>query len=170
MSFCILENDITRNGGRWPEYASTIMLLSFDGWQGGVAVGQLWTFYFKEPRPFLGLDGLLFKMEAVMDEAGQPTPWCRRRRLPEGGKRRRREPPAPIPAPVRAEPYHLFGALDGKCGMLCTGACVCMPAKAPASRVRSGFPAAPLSLFTSEARWNFCTCCTSVWSGLLQRG
>lgn len=121
MSFCILEDEIPRNGGRWPEYAAT-MLLCFDGWESGVAVGQLWTFYFKEPRPFLGLDSLLFKMEAVMDEAGQPTSWCRLRRLPEGGKRRRREPPAPIPAPIRAEPYHPFGALDGKRGTLCTAA------------------------------------------------
>lgn len=39
MNLCILEDDIPRDGGKWPEYAST-MLLCFDGWGGGHGDGQ----------------------------------------------------------------------------------------------------------------------------------
>ena len=80
--FCILEDDLPRNGGRWPEYAST-MILCFDQWENDVAVGSLWTFFRSTPIPFRGLDHLLFIMDALMDQAEQPIPWMEQRHIKE---------------------------------------------------------------------------------------
>lgn len=62
------------HSARWPDYAFT-MLICFSSWQDQVAQGELWTFFSKEPRPFRGLDQLLFAMEEAIDEAGHPAPW-----------------------------------------------------------------------------------------------
>ena len=71
-------DDIPRDGGIWPEYAST-MVICFQGIDQGTAYGELWSFYYQDPRPFRGLDQLLFTMEALMDEAGYPEVWCESR-------------------------------------------------------------------------------------------
>ena len=80
--FCIFEDDLPRSGGRWPEYAAT-MILCFDRWEGDMAIGSLWTFFQSTPIPFHGLDNLLFIMDAMMDQAEQPMPWMARRHIKE---------------------------------------------------------------------------------------
>lgn len=39
---------------------------------------------------------------------------------------------------------------------------MCIPADTPASKVRSAYPALPLGLFISKARWNCCAC--FIWT------
>jgi hypothetical protein len=80
--FCIFEDDLPRSGGRWPEYAAT-MILCFDQWENDMAIGSLWTFFRSAPIPFRGLDNLLFIMDAMMDETEQPMPWMERRHIKE---------------------------------------------------------------------------------------
>ena len=74
----ILEDDIPRDGGVWPEYALTA-LICFERWENGVICGQLRSFCFQDSRSFRGLDGLLFSLEELMDDMGCPQPWQRRR-------------------------------------------------------------------------------------------
>ena len=83
--FCIFEDDLPRSGGRWPEYAAT-MILCFDQWENDMAIGSLWTFFQSTPIPFHGLDNLLFIMDAMMDQAEQPMPWMARRHIKEQAK------------------------------------------------------------------------------------
>lgn len=80
--FCIFEDDLPRSGGRWPEYAAT-MILCFDRWENDMAIGSLWTFFQSTPIPFHGLDNVLFIMDAMMDQAEQPMPWMARRHIKE---------------------------------------------------------------------------------------
>lgn len=80
--FCIFEDDLPRSGGRWPEYAAT-MILCFDQWENDMAVGRLWTFFRSTSIPFHGLDNLLFIMDAMMDQVEQPMPWMARRHVKE---------------------------------------------------------------------------------------
>lgn len=80
--FCIFEDDLPRSGGRWPEYAAT-MILCFDRWEDDMSIGSLWTFFQSTPIPFHGLDNLLFIMDAMMDQAKQPMPWMARRHIKE---------------------------------------------------------------------------------------
>ena len=61
--FCIFENDLPCSGGRWPEYAAT-MILCFDQWENDMSIGSLRTFFQSTPIPFHGLDNLLFIMDA----------------------------------------------------------------------------------------------------------
>ena len=116
----IREDDIPRDGGLWPEYAAT-MLICFSGWEEGVASGELWSFYFRNPRPFRGLDQLLFQMESVMNEVGQPMSWCEERSL-TAPRRRRFDPSGlePVSIPRRRSPYYGIGGLEGARGRLCT--------------------------------------------------
>ena len=111
MNLCILEDDIPRDGGKWPEYAST-MLLCFDGWGGGTATGKLCTFYFREPHAFCGLDDLLLAMDAVMDEAGQPSAWCELRHLP--GKRDKPPTVSMTPSAQETLPADALSRIHGK--------------------------------------------------------
>ena len=106
----------------WPDWAGT-MIVCFSGAKDGVPAGKLWSFYFEQPRPFRGLDGLLFAMDAVMDEAGKPSPWCERRSLLTKPKRRGaagRQPYVPPPQPQ--DPFYGPDALAGRRGRLCTAA------------------------------------------------
>lgn len=49
-------------------------------------------------------------------------------------------------------------------GKLCTAA-VCVYARQHASiQGEAGFPAFPLKLFISRARWNYCACSVTIWS------
>lgn len=59
---------------RWPDYAFT-MLICFSSWQDQIAQGELWSYFSKDPRPFRGLDQLLFAIEQAVDEAGRPAAW-----------------------------------------------------------------------------------------------
>lgn len=82
----ISPDDIPRDGGIWPEYAST-MVICFHGIDHGTAYGELWSFYYQDPRPFKGLDHLLFTMEDLMNEAGYPKAWCETRNWGASNKR-----------------------------------------------------------------------------------
>ncbi len=121
QSLCIMDDEIPRDGGRWPEYTST-MLVCFSGWEGGVACGALWAFYFKNPRLFRGLDQLLFAMESVMDEAKHPQAWYERPNLSLCGKRQRysKEKPDSAASMARMTPYHPPDGLAQTRGRLCT--------------------------------------------------
>ena len=118
MIVSILEDEIPRDGGKWPEYAST-MLLCFDGWEGSVATGRLFTFYSGEPHAFCDLGDLLLAMDAVMDNAGQPDAWCELRHLTSKGKRKRPEEHCTPLAPSKKKPLPA-DALNGVRGKLCT--------------------------------------------------
>lgn len=67
----IAEDDIHRDGGRWPEYANT-MLICIDSFEKGLANGRLHNFYFEETDNFSSLDQLLFSMEDIMEKAQMP--------------------------------------------------------------------------------------------------
>lgn len=89
QTISIMEDDVPRDGGMWPEYAAT-MMICFHGIENGTAFGELWSFYFRKPRPFKGLDHLLFTMEDLMNEAGQPKAWCETRNWETSNKRSNR--------------------------------------------------------------------------------
>lgn len=78
--FCIFEDNLPRDGGRWPEYAST-MILCFDRLENDIPDGYLWTFYQSAPIAFHGLDNLVSIMDDVMDQAQQPMPWAAHRHI-----------------------------------------------------------------------------------------
>lgn len=67
----IAEDDIPRDGGRWPEFANT-MLICIDSFEGGLASGRLHNFYFEETENFSSLDQLLFSLEDIMEKAQMP--------------------------------------------------------------------------------------------------
>ena len=67
----IAEDDIPRDGGRWPEYANT-MMICIDSFENGLASGRLHNFYFEETNTFSSLDQLLFSLENVMEKANMP--------------------------------------------------------------------------------------------------
>ena len=112
--FCIFEDDLPRSGGRWPEYAAT-MILCFDRWENDMAIGSLWTFFQSTPIPFHGLDNLLFIMDAMMDQAEQPMPWMARRHIkeqtrPHSGRRPQFQNPDLYPSAR----YHAGSAACGR--------------------------------------------------------
>lgn len=120
-SIPILEDDIPRDGGMWPEYAAT-MLICVSGKENGVISGELWSFYFEAPRPFRSLDQLLFVMEDLMNEAGQPEAWCKIRNWDGssreyGRSRIRTEPPK---SRKKRTPARSQTELDTVRGKLCT--------------------------------------------------
>ena len=47
----IAEDDIPRDGSRWPEYANT-MMICIDSFENGLANGRLHNFYFEETDSF----------------------------------------------------------------------------------------------------------------------
>ena len=105
----------------WPEYAAT-MLICVSGEENGVISGELWSFYFENPRPFRGLDQLLFVMEDLMDEAGQPEAWCKMRSWDgasegHGRGRIKAEPPK---SRKKRTPARNHTELDRIQGKLCT--------------------------------------------------
>ena len=67
----ISEDDIPRDGGRWPEYCNT-MIISIDSFENRLASGCLCNFYFEDATPFSSLDQLLISMESVMEKAQMP--------------------------------------------------------------------------------------------------
>lgn len=67
----IAEDDIPRDGHRWPEYANT-MMICIDSFENGLANGRLHNYYFEEIDYFSSLDQLLFSLENVMEKANMP--------------------------------------------------------------------------------------------------
>lgn len=100
----IAEDDTTRDGGRWPEYAST-MMICVDSYENGLASGRLHNFCFREPDSFASLDQLVFALEGVVersqllraeeDARSVIPPKKRRGRKPKHPPERMPEPPAP---------------------------------------------------------------------------
>lgn len=105
----------------WPDYAST-QVICFSSWKNGIARGELYSFYFEEAFPFVGLDGLLLAMEAVMDKAEHPAAWEKMRKLiPQ--KQSRRPPQGErvyTRASVPGQPFYLPDGLLDKHGQICT--------------------------------------------------
>lgn len=118
---CVTEDDESRVGALWPEYAST-MLICFSGWENGAACGELWSFYFEESLPFYSLDQILFGIETIMDNAGYPQKWCERRSLvtvPRRGKSSVTRAPY-VPPPEHRVPYYKPDSFCTMRGSLCT--------------------------------------------------
>lgn len=68
----IAEDDILRDGGRYPEHTAT-MFIVIEGCSQGIVRGYLQTFYYEDPLFFRGLDHMLVLIEAIMDAAAYPS-------------------------------------------------------------------------------------------------
>lgn len=102
--------DQERPSGAWTNCASALTIC-FSDWDGDAVLGEIWSFYEKEPRPFRGLDQMLFAVEAALDAAGRQMAWCRPRTLEEQG---------PDALPVPMEPCWRPGDMLVRRGRLCT--------------------------------------------------
>lgn len=69
--FIIMEDDIPRDGGRYPEYTYTF-LIGLQSLEGGVARGYVKSFHAEALLFFQGLDQMIFIMEDIMDAVGAP--------------------------------------------------------------------------------------------------
>ena len=69
--FIIMEDDIPRDGGRYPEYTYTI-LIGLQSFAGGIARGYVKSFHVEKLLFFRGLDQMIFIMEDIMDAVGVP--------------------------------------------------------------------------------------------------
>lgn len=67
----ISEDTLPRDGGVWPEYAST-MLICVDGNERGLLSGRLHNYCFQEAAEFASLDQLLFAIEDFLERIGTP--------------------------------------------------------------------------------------------------
>lgn len=105
----------------WPDYAAT-QVICFSNWKDGVAYGELYSFYFERAFPFVGLDGLLFTMEEVMDQAGYPAAWDKMRELTPKNQpcRSTKEERVHTQPSVLGQPFYPPDGLRGKHGQLCT--------------------------------------------------
>ena len=69
--FIIMEDDIPRDGGRYPEYTYTF-LIGLQSFAGGIARGYVKSFHVEKLLFFRGLDQMIFIMEDIMDAVGVP--------------------------------------------------------------------------------------------------
>lgn len=107
----IAEDEISRDGGQWPEYCRTLVVC-VDSFENGLAEGWLHSFCLPAPRPFHSLDQLLFSMEEVLNESKLAEPWNITRTL--NGRRARKRKRDPF----RRCPTALLQSLPG-ISMLC---------------------------------------------------
>ena len=113
----IAEDEISRDGGQWPEYCRTLVVC-VDSFENGLAEGRLHSFCLPAPRPFHSLDQLLFSMEEVLNESRLAEPWNITRTL--NGRRARKRKKGPLPevsrgsAPVAAWDFHALRPRRGK--------------------------------------------------------
>jgi hypothetical protein len=70
----IQEDELSRDGGQWPEYACT-MPVCVDSYENGLAVGRLYSYAIAGAREFRSLDQLLLEVESVLDEIGLAQQW-----------------------------------------------------------------------------------------------
>lgn len=66
----ILEDEIPRDGGRWPEYART-MMICIDSVENGLLSGRINSYFFREAKEFLNLDQMIQNLEELLDRIGQ---------------------------------------------------------------------------------------------------
>lgn len=113
----IAEDEISRDGGQWPEYCRTLVVC-VDSFENGLAEGWLHSFCLPAPRPFHSLDQLLLSMEEVLNESRLAEPWNITRTL--NGRRARKRKKGPLPevsrgsAPVAAWDFHALRPRRGK--------------------------------------------------------
>jgi hypothetical protein len=112
---CIMEDEIPRDGGLWPEYAYT-WFLCVDGLEADIAAGTIRSFCVKEPVPFHGLDDLLLQLDRLLDETGQAGRWMELRHLTV----RKADTDAHTEPPARRTPYYARQTLDTVRGELGT--------------------------------------------------
>lgn len=74
------ENDIPRQCGPWPEFATT-MTICVDSFDNELANGRLHNFCFENEIPFLSLDQLLFGLEEIMNRADMPQRYAEMRTI-----------------------------------------------------------------------------------------
>ena len=117
----IQEDEIPRSGGRWPEYAHTL-IVCMDRFEDGLAEGRIYSYCLPDERPFRSLDQLLFALEELMDESGLAQAWNRPRSLPSERKmRKRKKAEADLEeqeAPEQRRPPWAFQALQPARGRL----------------------------------------------------
>lgn len=115
----IAEDDIPRNGGRWPEYANT-MMICIDSFEDGLAQGRLHSFYFRESTSFRSLDQLLFGLEQIMDRAEIPQAAMEMRRAKKKPSKKKK-PDAPMEEPTKCykdSPYYSLENLTAEKGIV----------------------------------------------------
>lgn len=69
--FIIMEDDISRDGGRYPEYTYTF-LVGLQSFAGRAARGYVKSFHAEDLFFFQGFDQMIFIMEDIMDAVGAP--------------------------------------------------------------------------------------------------
>ena len=69
--FIIMEDEIARDGGRYPEYTYTF-LIGLQSFSEGIARGYVKSFHVEKLLYFQGLDQMIFIMEDIMDAVGAP--------------------------------------------------------------------------------------------------
>ena len=69
--YIIMEDDIPRDGGPYPEYTYTF-LVGIQSFDGRAARGYVKSFHVEELLFFQGLDQMIFIMEDIMDAVGVP--------------------------------------------------------------------------------------------------
>lgn len=80
----IMEDEIPRDGGVWPECAATFFICA-DVLKESTASGRVWTLWKEKPVPFDDFGCLLLVLDRLLDEMGQPASWCELRTLlPKG--------------------------------------------------------------------------------------
>lgn len=120
----IAEDDIPRNGGRWPEYANT-MMICIDSFESGLARGRLHNFYFEKADDFFSLDQLLFSLEDVMEKANMPqAAYALRKPIPMRVKKSKSRCKAVVPPELdnptleRSYPYYTHETINAVRGKL----------------------------------------------------
>lgn len=107
----LAEDDLPRDGGRYPEYSYTATIC-VDSFENRFAKGRLYSFLLPNPKKFYSLDQLIFTLIDFLDETGLVAPWTVPRKLnceKSRGAGRRAAPAAmeEAPPPRRAPSWTL---------------------------------------------------------------
>ena len=113
----IQEDEIPRSGGRWPEYAHTL-IVCVDHFENGLAQGRIYSYCLPEERPFRSLDQMLFTLEDLINKCGLAQSWNGPRSLTAGKKKRKQADAAEPEAPEKSGPSWAFQDLRPARGKL----------------------------------------------------
>lgn len=111
----IQEDEISRDGGRWPEYAHT-MILCVDDFGGRLAQGRLYSFCEETPRLFHSMDQLLFELVSLLDENNLVMGSMHPRRIRQSKKQTKGELEMEQTAPPKQAPAWPFMELRPRKG------------------------------------------------------
>ena len=152
--FIIMEDDIARDGGRYPEYTYTF-LIGLQSFSEGIARGYVKSFHVEKLLYFQGLDQMIFIMEDIMDAVGAPM----RGRVPRSLTGKRNKDAVTVPF------VDLRGKIKKEYGF--EREVLREFPVYPAASVRvvgrqdAGIQGINMGMWDSGAVWNLCVCCTS---------